>query len=298
MSISQLILIITFLLFQQLADFKRRAAYIFSTDTDAALSSLSVYILRVLALIIFRPKTLDGVLWIMVLSSIVPVAKMALSLARTHLSIDSSIKLILSHLYYSRLFILASLVSWVWTQVPVFALGFMQGKESAALLVSIRGISNVANIMMEQLETKAVADWARMYHAQGAKSMKEAIRKLNSLAFIFWVAIMLVILLFGEQIITLVLGKLYAPYSLVLSISWVAYGIFYGARIYGIQYRTLGDNRIEFIAGIAGLLAALLASWLIIPLFHVSGAASVYIFIATSILMAQVFLPKKSSADV
>jgi len=293
MTLTQLLLVISFFLFQQLADFKRRAAYIFSVDIDAVISSFSLYGIRVIALLILRPENLNSVLLILVLSSVIPVIQMALSLVKIDLSLRVRCQLISEHLHFSRFFVFGSLLSWFWTQVPVFMLGLMQGKESAAILVSIRGISNVANILMEQLETKVVADWARMYHSKGAESLKQAIKKLNLISFIFWLAVMAVILLFGEQIIALVLGNLYAPYSLVLIISWIAYGAFYVSRVYGIQHRTLGDNRIESVGGVFGLAVALIASWLIIPLFNVAGAAGVYILIAISMLLSQVLFPKK-----
>ena len=70
------------------------------------------------------------------------------------------------HLSYSRLFIAGTPLVWLWAYIPIFMLGIMHGKEQAALLGSIRGISNMANVLMEQIETKVVADWARMRHGK------------------------------------------------------------------------------------------------------------------------------------
>ena len=162
----------------------------------------------------------------------------------------------------------------------------------AALLASIRGISSVANIFIEQLETKAAADWSRLFHQGSVNEVKSAISKLNKIAFIFWLSVMLIIWKFDQIIVTVVLGATYGPYAYLLDIAWVSYGTFYISRIYGIQYRTFGDNRIEFIAGGCGLVAAVLGSYWMIPMFGLEGATWVYVLIPLLMWGSQIAFSK------
>jgi O-antigen/teichoic acid export membrane protein len=287
-------LIITFLFFQQLTDFTRRSSYIFSTDQSALLSSLLTYPARLLALYLIVPSSVDVVLIILIASSCIPTGVAIRKANQSKLILSKWTELVLEHLNYSKLFIAGSVLSWLWAYAPVFILGMLQGKAAAALLASIRGISSMANIFIEQLETKAVADWSRQFHREGTKSVQSSIDRLNKIAFVFWALVMGIIYSFHESIVAIILGDQYLPYASVLMIAWIGYGAFYVARIYGIQHRTFGDNRIEFIAGIFGLLSAAIGSYLLIPLFQVEGAAWVYALIAITMLCIQVVVPKKS----
>ncbi len=79
----------------------------------------------------------------------------------------------------------------------------------------------------------------------------------------------------------------------MLSIAWLSYGAFYIVRVNGIQHRVFGDNKIEFISGVTGLLAALISSYLLAAHFKISGAAWSYVIIAASMLFAQVLFAKR-----
>lgn len=287
-------LIAIFLLFQQLTDFTRRSSYIFSDDQSALISSLLTYPIRLLALYLVMPRSVDIVLIILIASSCIPTAMALREANQSNLENSKWTKLVLEHLSYSKLFIAGSLLSWLWAYAPVFILGMLQGKAAAALLASIRGISSMANIFIEQLETKAAADWSRQFHLEGIQSVKNAISRINKIAFAFWSIVMCIIVFFHEAIVTIILGNQYLPYARVLVIAWIGYGTFYIARIYGIQHRTFGDNRIEFIAGVFGLLSAGIGSYLLIPHFEVEGAAWVYALIALTMLCIQVIVPKRS----
>lgn len=286
------VLIIAYLFLQQLTDFTRRSSYIFSDPKYALLSSLLTYPLRLLVLFLVVPQTIDGVLLILIVSCVVSAGMAIKEFNRYKMNFSKWREQAMEHLNYSKLFIAGSFLSWFWAYAPVFILGMLQGKAAAALLASIRGISSIANIFIEQLETKAAADWSRQYHKEGADSVKKSISKINKLALGFWLLVMLIVLIFNESIVRVILGSQYLPYSNILIIAWVGYGVFYVTRIHGITHRTFGNNRIEFIAGISGLLAAVLGSYWLIPQFQVEGAAWVYVFIAIMMLSVQVLASK------
>lgn len=158
-------MVVAFLVLQQLADFDRRAAYVFSSTRRAIFSSAILYPLRILCLIIIQPGTVSQVLIILIVSALIPAALTAFAACCSRrANAKSWTSSVMEHLTYSRLFIAGAPLGWLWAYIPLFMLGVMHGKEQAALLGSIRGISNIANVLMEQIETKVVADWARIRH--------------------------------------------------------------------------------------------------------------------------------------
>ena len=289
-----LILIALFLFIQQLCDFARRASYIFTDAKNAFLTSLLTYPGRIIALFLLRPEGINTVLLILIASACIPALITIREANKYHEPFLVWKQGALEHLRYSKLFIVGSLLTWLWAYTPVFILGAIQGKATAALLASIRGISSVANIFMEQLETKVVADWSRLYHREGANKLKVEIFQLNMLAFGFWSLVMLIIWFFDKQIVNAILGGKYESSAYVLAIAWISYGAFYIVRVHGIVHRTFGDNRIEFLSGGFGLLAAVLGSYWLISYFKMDGAAWVYCLIAVVMLIAQLLLPKKN----
>jgi O-antigen/teichoic acid export membrane protein len=293
LSIVDLSLLFSFFAIQQVADFNRRSSYIFSSALDATISSAILYPIRIIILLVIQPSNIDLVLLILITSAIFPAILSIRTIGK--LEKDSKIWLvsIKEHLYYSRLFIAGSLISWLWSYAPVFILGMMQGKAAAALLASIRGISSAANIFMEQLETKAVADWARLFHQEGLTRLSLEVKRLNQIAFVFWVSVMLGIIFFDKAIVTIILGDLYSSFAYILDIAWIGYGAFYIARVHGIWCRTLGNNKIEFISNAFGFIAAILGSCALIPLFNIEGAAWVYFVIPTAIYLVQLMIEKK-----
>ena len=288
-------LLFAFLILQQLADFDRRSAYIFSETGRAFSSSAVLYPSRIICLLVIRPETVSQVLIVLIASAIIPAAITIFTSAKSrHEAAQSWMVAIKGHLKYSRLFIAGAPLGWLWSYIPIFLLGIMHGKEQAALLASIRGISSVANVLMEQIETKVVANWARVHHESGAHVMKVAVSRLLKIGLVFWLSGMTIVVVFGREIVTLVLGSLYAPHWHLLVIGWGGYGIYFLARVTGIKHRTLGANQVEFIGNLCGVLAALAAGFVLIPALKATGAAWVYVIIAAVMLISQVFYVRKS----
>lgn len=278
-----------FLFFQQLADFDRRGAYIFSNPFQAFISSGTLYPIRIIALLILQPDNLNDVLLILVLSTIWPASRTLLFISKGYISRKSGgASEIFEHLKYSKYFLGASLLGWAWSNVPIFFLGFYSGSESAALLASIRGIANVANVLMEQIETRGASKWGREYHQKGSMAIKDAIKKIKFLGVLLWLVVLMITSIFGEQIVLFALGKSYASHWHLLVITWLSYGIYFISRINGIKLRTLGNNQIEFNSGVVGLVVAFLSSVVLIPNFQVNGAAFCYVAIAIALYISQV----------
>jgi O-antigen/teichoic acid export membrane protein len=287
-------LLFAFLIVQQLADFDRRIAYIFSSTKRVIFSSVVLYPARIIGLLVYQPDTVSEVLAIMIATSLIPALITFITACRSNQgSTQTWINAAKEHLVYSRLFIWGTLLVWLWAYIPVFMLGVMYGKEQVALLGSIRGISNMANVLMEQIETKVAADWARMHHGNGASTLEAAVSRLLKVGMIFWLVSMAVILLFGREIVNLVLGSLYAPHWDLLLIGWIGYGVYFVARILGIKHRTLGANQIEVIGTISADVTAVVAGFVMIPILGVTGAAEVYVVVAVAILASQAHFIRK-----
>lgn len=294
-TLAETVLLYAFLTTQQLADFDRRSAYIFSGTRRAVYSSAALYPIRIIALLIIQPETVSQVLCVMIISALLPAVATLIKATNikgtTHITPLwlSSVK---QHLVYSRLYIAGTPLIWLWANIPIFLLGTMFGKEQVAILASIRGISNVANVFMEQIETKVVAEWARVQHKEGSHVMMAAAKRLLLLGVAFWLVGMVVISAFGREIVSLALGNLYAPHWHVLMIGWVGYGVFFLARMSAITQRTLGSNTVEFIGNLSGVCAALVVGYLLIPQYDIAGAAWVYVGIAAVMLVSQMMVSK------
>lgn len=284
-------LLFAFLILQQLADFDRRSAYIFSGSKRAVYSSAALYPLRIIGMLVIRPETVNQVLLVLIVSALIPAVLTILAVSKNRSGAAPSwLNETKAHLAYSKLFIAGAPLGWLWSYIPIFMLGTMHGKEQAAVLASIRGISNIANVLMEQIETKVVADWARVHHGTGTHVMKAAVSRFLSIGMVFWLSGMLIVVVFGREIVALVLGNIYAPHWHLLVIGWGGYGIYFLARVLGIKHRTAGANHVEFIGNISGVLAAFLAGYLLILPFKATGAAWVYAIIAAVMLISQILV--------
>jgi len=287
-------LLCIFLILQQLADFDRRAAYIFSGTKRAILSSFILYPARIIGFFAIQPDTISEVLVILLLTAFIPATATIITASR---SIRQNIRIWVNamreHLSYSQLFIAGTPLVWLWAYIPVFMLGMMYGKEQVALLGSIRGISNMANVLMEQIETKVAADWGRMHYGKGAPALEKAVLRLLKIGIIFWLLNLAAILLYGREIVKFLLGSLYAPHWNLLLIGWVGYGLYFFARISGIKHRTLGANQIEFIGNLSAVAASFAASFALIPAWGATGASAVYVVVALVILSSQAYFIKR-----
>lgn len=286
---TELILFFLFLVLQQLADFMRRAAYIFRTTTEAIAASILVYPPRIVLLIVMQVSTLHEVLIVMVLSACFPAFANFIGIKEALKGGGAWAKQAINHLVYSRWFIIGAPLAWMWSYIPIFLLGAMVGKEEAAVLASIRGVSNIANVLMEQLETRVVAEWARKKQAEDQLSVQNASKKLFRFGLTLWFVGFLTVFFWGAEIIKLVLGDVYVTHWWLLVIVWISYGVYFVSRVIGIKQRVSGSNKIEFFANGMGAAVALIAGWIAIPELSTAGAAWVYVLIPSSMLASQLY---------
>lgn len=283
---NELILFFLYLFTQQLADFERRTSYIFFGPERAAVSSIAVYPIRVLSLLLIQPDTYEVVVAIWAVTAIVP-ALFSIIRAVVGRRDTWQFREMIHHILFSKLMIAGAPLGWLWSFLPVFFLGGLLGKVEVAVFMSIRSIANVANIAMEQLEIQAAAHMARTYYAHGKSSLDRTVLQLISIGGFVWFTGFLVTLYFSDEVVGLVLGANYAQHSGLFTISWVAFGVYFFARVYAIARRSVRDMKTEFVGNMVAVITAIAVGFPLVNYFGMYGAAWAYVVIAASIGIAQ-----------
>lgn len=282
-------LVFTFIAFQQLADYKRRVAYVFETPAHAFVNSLVTYGMRIAALLVFRPSTIVEMLWLLIasaafsgLAALVEFARAPRGPAQPSKD-DSGLA---THLRLSKWSALNAPVGWISFFMPVYFLGIVESVSAVAILVSIRSISSVANVILELLET-IVPKWlSSVAVADGVVALKAAALKILYVGASVWLIGLIFILMFGGDLIRLVLGTSYAPYAFIFLISWGGNGVHFIGRVIGIYFRTRKNTFAEFLGSVGGL-AGFVASIPMIMGMGMQGAAWSYVTVPVGIALAQ-----------
>lgn len=289
----ELILVALFLFTQQIVDFDRRIKYICENEKSALLSSVRVYPVRIILLTIFLPSSIKEALELLVLAnlfaSILVIIKQSSHV--TKYFSRESVTVILAHLKFSKLIILSALMGWLWSYLPTIFLGYFYGKGLVGILVTLRSITNVANVLMEQVETVSSVVFARKAYKHGEDELGSAVTKILISGTGIWVCGVIVLYFFGHGIVLNMLGQEYANYSGLLVIMWLGFGIYFIARVFAIKYRSLKNLKIEFLSGLSSLLMALVCIPLISQ-YSIVGTAWAYVFISLSAVLVQWILIK------
>ncbi len=288
-SFTEAFLLFLFLFLQQFADFDRRTSYIFFSSETAFFSSLFLYPPRVLFLLAVQPKTLSGALILLCVSCCLPALRTTGCLVQGIKAISGiSLKRIKEHLYASRHLILVAPFGWLWTFIPVFVLGALQGSAAVAILTAVRSLTNFANILMEQLETVVAAKLGKCAHEQGQSGLEALTKPLVGWGTAGWGVALIVFIFWGREILILIFGARYADYNSVLLILWVSYWIFFIARIYGMKYRFMKETRVELIGNICSVVCLLFISNVMIQKYAINGAAILLVLSSLTILITQI----------
>lgn len=281
--------LLLFLILQQFADFKRRAAYVFDSVTQACYASLWTYGLRIGLLVVLQPSTILEVLAILaggaLLTALATVLE-SVKQGRASRRAGRPKLAICLHLHLCKWSVLNAPLGWACFFFPIFLLGALGSEKEAAVLVSVRSIGNAANIALELLETQ-VPVWLASTSAQhGRSSLKDASINLLRVGACLWALGLVVVWMFGGTLIGWLLGANYSAYGSILVISWFANGIHFLGRVVGLHYRTAKSTKVEFagsLGGLAGLAIALPA----IDRYGVIGGAWSYVLVSMGIVVAQ-----------
>ena len=281
-------MLLIFIFFQQLSDFYRRSAYIFFAAKIAAISSLLLYLPRVVALSMIERNNPDQVYMILALSSLLPVMLLINELSRSKVQFVKNIRVLVEHFYFSRILVVSSLLSWFWSFIPLYVLGFYRGTESVAILGSVRSVVNFVNVFLEQIEISFAAKLPHLFINGPKKSIRNFILKLVGAALAFWFIGFIVFSFYGGRILGFILGENYFTYGAILLILWGSVLGYFLSRIISIYSRSKFNKKTEYFGSIASVLAAILVTPPLVRSFGVNGAAISFLVIFVCSVIAQI----------
>lgn len=273
-------LTISFLFFQSMADFNRRGGYIFKNHKVAFYSSLITYVPRLALLFLLSPGQVSSVLEILLLTSVPAAVWLFISMLCSVIQGGSKgiVALLTKHLSFSGMLILGAPLGWLWSNIPIFFLGSILGKEGVAVLVSIRSLTNFGNVALEQIEIVLAAKLPVILKKEAKEADLKVIRLLL-LGSIVWCLAAIALLIWGQVIIELVLGGKYKFYTEVLYVSWLAVLAYMASRFLSIRNRSKGNVKVEFYGAIWSVSGALGLSYPMIVTWGLMGAALVFVLI-------------------
>lgn len=264
-------LLLFFLILQQLADFDRRASYIFFTVDRALISSSCLYSFRLGMLLVLTPKNVTEVLLILLISCVAPAL---FSLRHAIAGIKGSYQVIeffKEQLRKSRWLIFSGPLSWLWGNSITFFAGTIIGLPAVAILVALRSITNIANIGLEVLETRGAVSLATLDQSDRPRYFS-SVRQILKLAFLLWIIGLLAILFFGEIAVQYLYGDYYGPYwHLMVWLWFMNLGIFI-FKMGSISLRIRRRTFEVFLSYGVGVIAAFVMIPVGAYLFDLSGA--------------------------
>lgn len=260
-----------FLFLQQLADFHRRAGYVFDQIGASMTGSLAGLAMRILAIVAVRPGDAASYFLILAVTAL-PGAAWALlaGIPRRDDGCPAAARHALwrSHIGLSKWNVLNAPLMWCGLHLPILLAGALHSKEAAAVLGSIRAITTFVNVALELLETLVPAWLAAKFPRGGMAAIRSAEVRMLAIGGGVWLSGALAILWGGEAILSLVLGAEYATHVPALLVIWMGNGVYFIGRVIGLHYRMARNTFMEMLGSVGGLCALLLS----LPIIAAQGA--------------------------
>ncbi len=254
-------LIAGFYFLQQLADFFRRSAYLFDEIALASISSQFTFWARILALILFHPNTLTGFLLILTLTAAIGASAAIVQRfvqPGPKCAAEKQVERIKRHFALSRWSLLNAPLTWGGLHLPILLAGALAGKEAAAILGSVRGLTAFVNILLEMLETFVPA-WLSTHPTREGRLPLSPSLRLLAVGCIIWTIGLIAFLALDKVLIAVTLGKHYLPFHSMLIVIWLANGLYFVGRVIGLHFRMAMDTRAQTIGSAGGIVALILA---------------------------------------
>jgi hypothetical protein len=260
-----------FLFLQQLADFHRRAGYVFAQIGASMAGSLAGLTMRIVAIVVVRPGDVVAYFLILALTAL-PGAVWALlaGIPRRDEGCPAAVRhaLLRSHVGLSKWNVLNAPLMWCGLHLPILLAGVLHSKEAAAVLGSIRAITTFVNVALELLETLVPAWLAAKFPRGGMAAIRAAEVRMLAIGGGVWLSGALAILVGGEAILSLVLGAQYARHAPALLVVWLGNGVYFIGRVIGLHYRMARNTFMEMLGSVGGVFALLLC----LPIIAAHGA--------------------------
>lgn len=281
-TLPEMVWMYVFLVLQQLADFNRRADYVFREISGAGLLSILMLVLRVGMLLLVRPENAETFYLLLALSA-VPGAIAALARGRGVFRSGDEADVFRRHIRLARWNVMHAPLQWAGLHLPIFLVGALAGGGAAAILASVRSVSTAANVLLELMETYVPSWMASQKEGAGARM---ATLRLYALGGGLWLAATVAIVVFGEELLALLLGPAYAAYWPMLLLLWVGNGLYFIGRVYGVRYRVAHWTSVE-LAGSLGGVFTLLACLPLMSWYGALGAAWALVLVQLGSVLSQ-----------
>jgi hypothetical protein len=284
----ELVSLFAFLFLQQLADFHRRAGYVFERIGASMAGSLVGLAVRFTAIILVRPGDAAAYFFILALTAL-PGAVWALlaGIPPRDEGCPAAVRhaLLRSHVGLSKWNVLNAPLMWCGLHLPILLAGALHSKEAAAVLGSIRAITTFVNVALELLETLVPAWLATKFPQGGMAAIRAAEVRMLVIGGGVWLSGALAILVGGEAILSLVLGDQYARHAPALLVIWLGNGVYFVGRVIGLHYRMARKTFMEMLGSVGGLFALLLCLPIIAAHGALGGAWSLF-FVQVGVVVA------------
>jgi O-antigen/teichoic acid export membrane protein len=159
----------------------------------------------------------------------------------------------------------------------VLALGYFSGKEATAYYKIAQSFAKVMTRITDPLYEAIYPELVKILSTNALKDFKRLLKYSTKNLMKFVVPVAVVILIFSDQIISLIFGKEYLPASNALRI--VTLGVVISKLIFWISPALLAIGRpgLRTISGIISTTIYVIALFLLVPKFSYMGAAFAYL---------------------
>lgn len=290
LSLFEVVSIYIFLTLQQWADFMRRGSYIFRDANAAVWFSLLVYPTRILMILWLRPDTILPFVWIMAATAFFPSLKHVQNLWDQQVDFKMFFLFLKQHYGRVKWLILSSPFDWLLGSIPIFLLGIYSGFAQVAIFSTLRSITNMANVLMELLETTVSATAGKQFAQKGGYGLRDLINKVLLVGGLAWFFVLVLLIIGRYAIVQWLAGDAYVPYSNLLVLLWFGTLATFSYRTSSVKIRTAGQMAVIFMSIFLGAVSSFIISAVLIPGMSFYGASIALIFAPLTIWAAQSLL--------
>ncbi len=277
-----------FVAVNQLIDFERRVRYFYRRKEKIGPASISIigFLPRVFALAIIQPASLTTFMLTIVVFSLLGVWIAISRLLRCKLRKDF-IPFIKQQFREGKWLAFNIPVNWAWAQAPLFLVGLMLSLNAAGTYVAIKNISNLANIVIEMVPTYFASKLSMFFTNGDTESYRKFLMITALVSLSLWGAGLLFIILFGNDLLLIVLGEGYSGYTFLLILLWCFNLPSFFSRLQFLHLRFIERTYFGFLANIVGLLVLIGSFVLWFYEMKLDGIALAMIFAAIAIVLVQ-----------
>ena len=248
---------------QGFQDFYRKLAYYDDTYVAPFKNSVVVYGVRVAALVVLMPSSLNQVLMVLIGSSLI-IFLMEFGAFIKSFAVCSRAPSVVRELVSESKYLLINLpVQWGWGQSPIYMIGFVLGAKYSGVFLAVRSLVKIFNIMLEMVPT-----YVGRYLADRLNKSEEdylrGIKNVLFLGFIVWFPFMVVFYIYGEQALKIVFGDAYIGNGRFLALLWLYNLVNFLVSVVGVTKRIRKETASIMFSHCVALAVLLLSGYVLL----------------------------------